>query len=129
MPGYPAQDYQPGQVSIKASFLTNGTSSPTTQYGVAFTVTRTGVGAFRVTFTNPPEYFAQYDMIQCDVTGTSVAGYTVKAVAEELGGTAANPAAYIDIQVYDGANAAVETTGKRVSIDVAARKYSMAVPT
>lgn len=125
MSGYKLISGMPEQQMYFGSFDTNGTSAPDGLRGSHFTVTRTGVGVFRVTFTNPPSIFVQFDSYDADIHGTGVEDMHAKVTAEDNDATAG---AYIDITVYqlsdnagDVLGTATETTNKKICFWVAAR--------
>lgn len=121
MPGYRDFALSPGQAVLRGSFDTNNTSAPDGIRGSGFTVTRTGVGVFRVALANPPDYYTQFDHYECDIHAQ---GYSAKVTAEDSDDRTYGP--YIVITTYDdeasaGAGAAADTTDKKVTFSITVR--------
>ena len=115
MAGYKIYSGMPGQISLSGSFDTNNTSAPDGIRGTGFTVTRVSAGLYRVRFTNPPEYFAQFDSYSAKIH--NAVGYEATVTAEDPEDNAGG-GAYIDISVK-ARTIPVETTGVAVSAHVA----------
>ena len=126
MPGYRSMDLSLGQAVLRGSFDTNNTSAPDGIRGTGFTVTRTGVGVFKIQLAYPPDYYAQFDSYDVKIHAQ---GYTACVTAEDSDDSAGP---YITVTTYDdeaaaGAGAAADTTDKKVTFWVAVRYGSAGI--
>jgi hypothetical protein len=99
-------------VSYLVRLLGTGASAPTKEYGQNITVTRLGVGNYRLTFTDGPGTFLGFTPGLEATTNANLKGCTVVATTWD------STNKRLDIQLYDSAFAARElaNTGERINL-------------
>jgi hypothetical protein len=98
--GWQAKDTEPGTYHYLVGFEGTGANNPTRLIGRGITITRqAAVGKYRVTFADGPGTFVDAKYAFQATTPSDVAGYSVAFGDYNVASK------YIDVWVYDGANA------------------------
>lgn len=97
----------PEERVIRAGFTGTGANAPTIRAGNAFSVTRSGVGVWRVSFLENPGKFVGLDgFVFRATTMSAVKGYSLSC--SDYTAPASGVKGYIDVSLWDSANAAVD---------------------
>jgi hypothetical protein len=112
LPAFPDRASEAEVTTYLVRLLGTGAAAPTKEYGQNITVTRTGVGAYRLTFSDGPGVFLGYQYAFEAATPGNLKTCTLVATTWD----ATNKR--LDVQLYDSAGAARElaVTTERINM-------------